>query len=188
VKTVSIDNDTYKELVSLTGELMQEACEQISVSHMTRLAVAHLKSCLTHFPILKKEILDLISFEEPNLKYASIQEVTSDWFDKDFLEVAFGIKQIGDSDNSGKSSISELKKKGIAKIYGFHEERTYEAELTDDSKVKTLHDGKEYDSLSAAASAIRGYNENGWRFWKYRDEDGHYHPLRDLRDGESCEG
>lgn len=28
------------------------------------------------------------------------------------------------------------------------------------------HDGVRYDSPSAAASKIRGYSENGWRFWQ----------------------
>lgn len=28
------------------------------------------------------------------------------------------------------------------------------------------HDGERYESPSAAASKIRGYSENGWRFWQ----------------------
>jgi hypothetical protein len=179
-KTISVDNETYTELVSLTGSLMQKAGEQISVSNTTRIAIAYLESCLVHFPRLEEAILDLISFEEPKMKYASIQEVTSKWFDKDFLEVAFGIKQISDFNDSA-DSISELRKKGITKIFGFHDAETYEAELTDDSKVKILRNGEEYTSLSAAASAIRGYPENGWRFWKYLDKD-EYRPLKTLRD------
>lgn len=177
-KTISIDKGTYVELVRLTGNLMEKSGEQISIGQVARLAIAYLKSCLNHFPKLEDEILDLIGFEEE--KFASIHEVTSKWFDKEFLEVALGIKQIG-SLNDSTDSIYELKKKGVIRIFGYHKGQMYEAEITDASKVKTLHDGEEYTSLSAAASAIRGYQENGWRFWKYKDEDG-YHPLTKLRD------
>ncbi|MHC3129233.1 MAG: DUF2924 domain-containing protein [Candidatus Bathyarchaeota archaeon] len=169
-KTISIDDETYSELVKLTGNLMQKAGEQISIGQVTRLAIAYLKSCLSNFPRLEDEIIDLIGFEEPNIKYVSVHEVTAKWFCKDFLEVVFGIKQINNS-NSSTDSIYELRTKGVLRVYSFHKGRMYEAELTDNSKVKTLHDGKEYDSLSAAARAVSGYQENGWRFWKYKDGD-----------------
>lgn len=169
-KTISIDDETYSELVKLTGNLMQKAGEQISIGQVTRLAIAYLESCLNNFPRLEDEILDLIGFEEPNIKYVSVHEVTSKWFDKNFLEVVFGIKQINNS-NSSTDSIYELRNKGVLQVHGFHKGRMYEAELTNNSKIKTLHDGKEYDSLSAAATAVRGYQENGWRFWRYKDRD-----------------
>lgn len=159
---------------------MQKAGEQVSIGQVTRLAVAYLKSCLNNFPRLENEILHQISFEEPNIKFASIHEVTSQWFEKNFLEIVFGIKQIGDLDDYA-NSIDRLRKMGVSQVFGFHKEQMYKAELTDVSKVKTLHDGKEYDSLSAAASAIRGYQENGWRFWKYKNKE-NYYPLGKLRD------
>ena len=123
--------------------------------------------------------MEQISFEEPNTKFKSIKEITSGWFDKDFLDIVFGLKQLDFSDDS-VDKISDLRKKGITKIFGRFNGEVYEAELTEDSKIRTAHDGKKYDSLSAAAGAICGYQENGWRWWRYQKDDG-YHRLEDLR-------
>jgi len=178
-KTISIDDETYSELVKVTANLMGKTGEQVSISQTARLATAFLRSCLINFPRLEDAILDYIGFEEPDIKFVSIHEVTSKWFDKDFLEVVFGIKEIDDS-NGSKESIYELRNKGVHRIYGFHKGQMYTAELTDNSKVKTLHNGEEYDSLSAAASAIRGYQENGWRFWRCKYKE-NYPQLMTLR-------
>ena len=43
------------------------------------------------------------------------------------------------------------------------------------------YDGQRYDSPSAAAAAALGYNRNGWKFWRYRDEKGEWVQLRALR-------
>jgi hypothetical protein len=181
-RTISADDKTYSELVSITAQLMQKAGEQISLSHTIRLAVALLKSCLLNYPMLEEEILSQISFEESNTKFTSIEEITSEWCDKQFLDCVFGIEQRRYSDDSG-DPISELRKKGITQIFGRLKGERYEAELTEDSKIRTLHDGKEYESLSTAASAICGYPVNGWRWWRYLKGDS-YCRLEDLRDGE----
>lgn len=175
-KTISIDEETYTELVKLTGNLMEKSGEQVSIGHVARLAVAYLRSCFTHFQRLEDEVLELIGFEKE--KFTSIHKVSSEWFDKDFLEVVLGIKQPTISDESADllSAFTERK------LYGFHQGKKYEAEITEDHKIKTLHDRVEYTSLSAAASAIRGYLVNGWRFWKYKYRDS-YVQLMTWREG-----
>lgn len=147
---------------------MGKSGEQISIGHVARLAIAYLKSCFTHFTRLEDQVLELIGFEKE--KFTSIHKITSEWFDKDFLEVVLGIKELISSDDSS-DLISELRKIKLYKVYGLHQGKRYEAEITEDSKIKTLHNGIKYDSLSAAASEIRGYQENGWRFWKYKYGD-----------------
>lgn len=181
-RTISVNDKAYSELISITAQLMQKAGEQLSLSDTTRLSVALLKSCLVNYPRLEEEILSQISFEEPNTKFKSIKEITSEWCDKDFLDIVFGVKQLNYSDDSG-DPISDLRKKGITQIFGKLKGEMYEAELTEDSKIRTVHDGKEYDSLSTAASAICGYPVNGWRWWRYLKENG-YHRLEGLHDGE----
>ena len=177
-KTISIDEETYSELVRLTGSLMEKTGEQVSIGQVARLAVAYLKSCFINFPRLEDEVLELIGFEKEKL--ASIHEVTSDWFDKRFLEIVLGITPPSRLDDSA-DLISELRKSNLRKIFGRHRGKMYEAEITENSKVRTLHDGKVHDSLSAAASEIRGYQENGWRFWKYKYRE-RYVPLMTWRD------
>lgn len=180
-RTISVDEKTYGELINITAQLMQKAGEQISLSNTTRLSVALLKSCLINYPRLEDEILNQISFEETNKKFTSIEEITYEWFDKDFLDAVIGVKHVSYSDDAG-DPISELRKKGITRIFGRLRGEKYEAELTEDSKIKTLHDRKEYDSLSTAASAICGYQVNGWRWWRYRKEDS-YRPIEEMREG-----
>ena len=178
-RTVSVDEKTYSMLLGITADLMQKANEQVSVSNTIRLATAYLKSSLMHFPRLDEEITRLISYEDASLKETNINEVTENWFDKDFLDVVFGLRPEIDPRNlypaktevqEQEGEIGKLRARGIRKIYGFHKGTMYEAALTDASKVMTS-DGKEYNSLSAAATSIRGYSENGWRFWKYWEND-----------------
>lgn len=91
-KTVSVDEETYKELVVLTGTLMLKSEEAVSIGSMVRLAVAFLKSSLNNFPNLEKAIVELILDEES--RFTPIGEITSKWFDKDFLEVTLGIRKV----------------------------------------------------------------------------------------------
>lgn len=44
-----------------------------------------------------------------------------------------------------------------------------------------MYSGKQYPSLSAAASAITGRPTNGWLFWTYRTVDGDWGRMTDLR-------
>jgi len=44
-----------------------------------------------------------------------------------------------------------------------------------------IYDGRQYPSLSAAASAITGRPTNGWLFWTYRTVDGDWGRMTDLR-------
>ena len=62
----------------------------------------------------------------------------------------------------------------------------YRAELVnegDEIKIKLLHDGNCYGSVSKAASAITEMSMNGWAFWNVQSMDGvNKGKLRDLRD------
>jgi hypothetical protein len=89
-RTISVDDKTYSELISITAQIMQRAGEQLSLSDTTRLSVALLKSCLIIYPRLEEEIVKLISFDEPNAKYESIKDITPEFFARDFLEKVFG--------------------------------------------------------------------------------------------------
>ena len=44
-----------------------------------------------------------------------------------------------------------------------------------------MYEGRQYPSLSAAASAITGRPTNGWLFWTYRTVDGDWGRMTDLR-------
>ena len=186
-RTISVDDKTYSELIGITAQLMEKTREQVSLSHTVRLAEALLKSCLLYYPRLEDQIRKQINFEpeeEPNTKDWPIEQITSDWFGKDFLEYLFGIEDLlaRCPDVSG-GPISELRKKGITRIFGKLKGQMYTAELTENSKVRTLNDGKEYDSLSVAASTICGYPVNGKTWWRYLEGEV-YCQLKDLFDGE----
>ncbi|MDT7943075.1 MAG: hypothetical protein RQ985_00760 [Dehalococcoidia bacterium] len=58
--------------------------------------------------------------------------------------------------------------------------RSYRGLLHRDGAVEV--DGRRYPSPSAAAVAILGYAQNGWRFWRYRDASGVMHPIDRLRE------
>ena len=184
-KTVSVDEETYGELVTLTGTLMLKSKEAFSIGSIVRLAVAYLNSSLRQFPDLEKAILELILDEDT--RFTSVEKITSEWFDKDFLETTLGIKKVDSPELQERSAetIRELRDMGIDHIFAFHEGNQYKAEITENYEVLTLHDNKKYQSLSKAASAIRGYNENGWRFWKYKDNEDKYIPLEELRTEQS---
>ena len=43
------------------------------------------------------------------------------------------------------------------------------------------YNGDQYDSPSAAACAALGHRKNGWSFWRFKDSNGKWVPLRSLR-------
>jgi hypothetical protein len=96
-RTISVDDKTYSELVSITAQLMQKAGEQLSLSDTARLSVFLLKGCYVSYPQLEEKILQLINLDEsnPNMKWETIKGITPEFFSKDFLDVVFGIKQHG---------------------------------------------------------------------------------------------
>jgi hypothetical protein len=65
-------------------------------------------------------------------------------------------------------------------IFAQYKRRRFEAILLPNRQV--VWDREEYSSPSAAASALTGGTSvNGWRFWRYIDEQGREHVLHDLR-------
>ncbi|MGV8169051.1 MAG: GIY-YIG nuclease family protein [Candidatus Nanoarchaeia archaeon] len=46
---------------------------------------------------------------------------------------------------------------------------------------KIEYQGKEYNSPSSATVPIAGRTQNGWTCWKYKDENGEWQPLDNLR-------
>lgn len=149
-RTIGVDDKLYSEMIGITGQLMQKSGEQVSLSNTTRLAMALFKSCLLYYPKLEEQILAQINFDkEANKGDWPIEEITFTWFDKDFLDYLFGIEDLHErfTDDS-EDPISELRKKGITRIFGKLKGQKYEAELTEDSKIRTLHDGEEYGSLN----------------------------------------
>ncbi len=66
------------------------------------------------------------------------------------------------------------------RIFGRHKGNQYEGQLLRGWRVQ--FDGKTYDTPSAAAVHIIGYNVNGWRWWRYLDEStGKEQPIDRLR-------
>jgi hypothetical protein len=65
------------------------------------------------------------------------------------------------------------------KLVATFKKRTYRASARKDGRVR--YGGKLYDSVSAAASAVRKRETNGWSFWKYQRAPGDWVPLKELR-------
>jgi hypothetical protein len=66
-------------------------------------------------------------------------------------------------------------------IFAKYKGRRYEATLLRDRRVR--YGGREYKSPSGAGVTIVPYDTlNGWKFWRYVDEDGTEHYISDLRD------
>lgn len=82
--------------------------------------------------------------------------------------------------------IKDLIDTGIIKvgqtIYGKHYGTTYEGKISDEGKVLVIHSGKYFDSLSSAASDIKGCSEDGWRWWYVIRENGTECVLDELRE------
>lgn len=95
-RTIGVDDKTYRELVSITAQLMQKSGEQISLSDIARLSVYLFKGCLVNYPELEKQILNQINFEEqqPLTKDFFSKDITPEWFDKEFLDCVFGIEDL----------------------------------------------------------------------------------------------
>ena len=64
-------------------------------------------------------------------------------------------------------------------IRGWHRGWEYRATLLKDGGIS--YSGTRYASPSAAASAVTKTPQNGWRFWHYRDPQGEWAPVADLR-------
>lgn len=66
-------------------------------------------------------------------------------------------------------------------IYGEHKGRRYEGEVLSNGNIAIVHTGEVFDSPSGAASQIRGYQEDGWRWWRTSRENGKECKLAELR-------
>ena len=66
-------------------------------------------------------------------------------------------------------------------IYGRRRDRRYEARILDDGRIKLLHNGSEYSSLSAAGKSILGHEIDGWVWWRTTQENGKECNLAELR-------
>jgi hypothetical protein len=82
-------------------------------------------------------------------------------------------------------TINNLLEKGLVssfqKIFVEYKNNKYEAEIQPNGKLKLLHNGKEYDSPSLAATAITSTSVNGWVFWQVIDKKGSVSVIDDLR-------
>jgi len=83
-------------------------------------------------------------------------------------------------------TVKDLIDAGILKvgqvIYGWHEGNRYEGKvLNNEGEILVVHNGKIFDWLSGAASDVRGYQEDGWRWWHTSRENGKECKLDELR-------
>jgi len=82
-------------------------------------------------------------------------------------------------------TIKKLIDTGILKvdqvIYGSHEGRKYEGKVLKEGKILVVHTGQIFDSPSGAATDIKGYQEDGWRWW-YTIHNGKEYKLAELRE------
>lgn len=67
-------------------------------------------------------------------------------------------------------------------IYGWHENKRYEGAVLSNGDIAIVHTGEVFDSPSGAASHIRGYQEDGWRWWYTTRESGKECKLGELRE------
>jgi len=97
-----------------------------------------------------------------------------------------GSKPIMAPIKSYRSSVRviDLIKAGIIKpgdkIYRVYKGKRYGAEILVDGRIK-LEDGTIVDSPSNAAGHISKKSENGWRIWRYKDENGREYLMDELR-------
>lgn len=64
-------------------------------------------------------------------------------------------------------------------LLAVHKGKKYKATLGRDGRI--TYRGRHYDSPSAAAKYILGRNANGWHFWRYRDPQGIWVRLREMK-------
>lgn len=57
--------------------------------------------------------------------------------------------------------------------------QVYNAVFNKNGSVR--YEGHAYSSLSAAASAVTGRPSNGWLFWRFRDDEGEWRSVSELR-------
>ena len=104
--------------------------------------------------------------------------------EKDSKSVITPIKPPPVSSPRKTVSARDLIKAGIIKpddkIYRVYKGRRYEAEILVDGRIK-LEDGTIVNSLSKAATHISKKSENGWRIWRYKDENGREYLMDELR-------
>lgn len=84
-----------------------------------------------------------------------------------------------------KNELVDLMREGMIRpgfrIYREYKGTLYTAEILEDGRVRLFNDGTVHTSLSKAASHITKGAINGWRWWKYKDENGTEHVIDDLR-------
>jgi hypothetical protein len=80
-----------------------------------------------------------------------------------------------------KNLIDARKLKVDQVIYGWHANKKYEGKVLNNGDIIIVPSGDMFDSLSGAASHIRRYQEDGWRWWHTTREDGKECKLGDLR-------
>ncbi len=88
--------------------------------------------------------------------------------------------------SSGDITLTRLLKNGLLKEgqkihHRDRDGKLYEAIITAQGGVKTLPDGKHFNSLSMAAKHFTGGNINGWKWWKFNDQNGNEYIFDDLR-------
>ena len=88
-----------------------------------------------------------------------------------------------------KIKVKDLMEAGLlpagAKIYHYYYRERKEATILENGKIKVVRDGetKFFDDPSPAAEyAMNNTGANGWRWWKYKDENGKERTLKELRE------
>ncbi len=67
-------------------------------------------------------------------------------------------------------------------MYATYKGEDYKAWVNKRGRIRLSHNGKRFDTPSAAGSEIKGGKAtNGWRFWKVKDKQGNLVPLSTLR-------
>jgi hypothetical protein len=59
--------------------------------------------------------------------------------------------------------------------------KTYRAWINRSGRIRLVHTGEVFDSPSSAAKAIRKLASNGWYWWKFKNNEGEWHRLQELR-------
>ena len=62
-----------------------------------------------------------------------------------------------------------------------HKRKTYFAAVLTSGRIKLKSDGKIFDTPSGAAKEIVKFKTNGWHWWQYRNRQGKWVPIDELR-------
>jgi len=76
--------------------------------------------------------------------------------------------------------------KGLLKdkrIRAMYKKKRYIAHVLPSGAIKRRDTGELFDLPGRAAESICGKAVNGWRFWRYRDDEGNWEPLIKLKQG-----